>query len=648
MSAKFESLVKALSDVIKSPTKDTEPFDTVATVTRIDGDTAFVHMPGGVAETPVSLTISCKEGDSVQVRVGGGKAWLVGNASAPPTDDTTANTAIRKTGVLGDQLTKVQKIAGNTNQYFWHTETGEDTGSHITEIPQERFLASPGNGGGNLLLRSNGIAIRNGLSELATFSSTAIQFNQPGTNTVVATIGTSGLYIQKGVIKIGSKTSASDTSHTGFYVDGSGNVAASNLLATGGKIGGWEVTSGLFRAYGDENGASTAANALSYVYIQSVPGTNGGNVAFGVRARTAAERTAGQDIHSSTPQCYINHNGYFYARNANIQGTITATSGTIGGWLISASDLYRTNGSSTLHLNGDGLQIHTGSYNSNYGIGELSLSSASGVIEISTSRIRTETSSGFINIYPYGVIELERVNGASYISVATMGYKIAFDATTSGNRGIYDSGLGRWMLYNDSSNNLLLGHPNAPITRIHGTQTQMMNAQDAYVKFLYDSNSHHVFQPSANGSFYMGTSTLRWGHVYCTDAAWNGSDLKQKSVIEDFDWKVDEFIAGLKPIAYKRIWEDGSLSTRIRLGFGAQDVAKLSKDLDMGDLCMYNAVIVDEDENGEKTERDYHGEDIDDSKLSWSLGYTELIAPMVLEIQQLMNRVSELEARLNG
>jgi hypothetical protein len=64
---------------------------------------------------------------------------------------------------------RASRIAGNTNQYFWHTESGTDTGAHITEVTQEEFLADPTNGGGNLLARSNGIAVRDGLTELATF-----------------------------------------------------------------------------------------------------------------------------------------------------------------------------------------------------------------------------------------------------------------------------------------------------------------------------------------------------------------------------------------------------------------------------------------------------------------------------------------------
>lgn len=66
------------------------------------------------------------------------------------------------------------RIASNTNQYFWHTETGADTGAHITEIPREDFLADPTNGGGNLLARSNGVAVRDGLTELAQFGSNGV------------------------------------------------------------------------------------------------------------------------------------------------------------------------------------------------------------------------------------------------------------------------------------------------------------------------------------------------------------------------------------------------------------------------------------------------------------------------------------------
>lgn len=162
-------------------------YDTPAEVVRVEGSTAWVHIPGGVDETPVKLTIDAKPGDTVQVRIANGRAFLVGNASAPPTDNAVAYRAIEQTqeaskaiAVMKKAVEVVTRIAGNTAQYFWHTETGTDTGVHITEIPQDEFLADPENGGGNLLARSNGVAVRDGLTELAQFSADGVVINRDG------------------------------------------------------------------------------------------------------------------------------------------------------------------------------------------------------------------------------------------------------------------------------------------------------------------------------------------------------------------------------------------------------------------------------------------------------------------------------------
>lgn len=84
-------ITNELYDIIEETKKDkTKAYDTPAQVTRTEGSTLWVHIPGGVQETPIKKTVNASPGDTVQVRVSGGTAWVVGNASAPPTDDTTA------------------------------------------------------------------------------------------------------------------------------------------------------------------------------------------------------------------------------------------------------------------------------------------------------------------------------------------------------------------------------------------------------------------------------------------------------------------------------------------------------------------------------------------------------------------------------
>lgn len=91
MSSTTDLLIKNLAKTIaETPGKKSAPYDTQAEVRRIEGNIAWVHIPGGVDETPVQLTTNAKKGDIVQVRVSGGRAWLYGNATAPPTDDTVA------------------------------------------------------------------------------------------------------------------------------------------------------------------------------------------------------------------------------------------------------------------------------------------------------------------------------------------------------------------------------------------------------------------------------------------------------------------------------------------------------------------------------------------------------------------------------
>lgn len=183
--------------------KKTSSYDSVATVARIEGNTAWVHIPGGVPETPVKLTVSARPGDLVQIRVGGSKAWITGNASAPPTDDTKAKEAIKSVNIVQksvaivkETVERVGRIAGNTAQYFWFTETGTDTGAHITEVPKDEFLADPENGGGNLLARSNGIAVRDGLTELSVFGANGTIIGQADENHIE--INTDGVLFKKG------------------------------------------------------------------------------------------------------------------------------------------------------------------------------------------------------------------------------------------------------------------------------------------------------------------------------------------------------------------------------------------------------------------------------------------------------------------
>ena len=68
----------------------TKPYDTKGVVKSVKGGVAMVHFYGGVDETPVEMSINATVGDEVYVRSSGGRAFIVGNNSKPPTDDSMA------------------------------------------------------------------------------------------------------------------------------------------------------------------------------------------------------------------------------------------------------------------------------------------------------------------------------------------------------------------------------------------------------------------------------------------------------------------------------------------------------------------------------------------------------------------------------
>ena len=62
--------------------------DYTATVTKVKGKTAYVQFTGSdIPDTPADLSIDAKPGDHVRIHVSGGKAWLTGNDTAPPSND---------------------------------------------------------------------------------------------------------------------------------------------------------------------------------------------------------------------------------------------------------------------------------------------------------------------------------------------------------------------------------------------------------------------------------------------------------------------------------------------------------------------------------------------------------------------------------
>lgn len=159
------------------------------------------------------------------------------------------------------------------------------------------------------------------------------------------------------------------------------------------------------------------------------------------------------------------------------------------------------------------------------------------------------------------------------------------------------------------------------------------------LELLREQTDNHrtILRPASNSGIYLGTTNYRFNTAFFANSI-TASDLKEKEVVHDFDFKVEEFIKGMKPIAYRRKGKEDT-GERIHIGFGAQTTNQLIKQLGLGDLSMVQASII----NADGSESSYHGENVDDNKLSWGLNYTEMIPYAFLGIQDLYMKYNQLE-----
>ena len=161
MSNQFEQIKRDIMSAMKSNKPRTEAYDTTAEVLYEDDDALWVRIPGGVGETPVEKSIAAKTGDIVQVRVANGRAWINGNNTAPPTDDTQANHATAIAQHAQSEITE-QK------EYFYHDENG-------AHVQGENYRND---------LRSDGMHIMKDDTEVAKFGVETVIRTSDGTELV--------------------------------------------------------------------------------------------------------------------------------------------------------------------------------------------------------------------------------------------------------------------------------------------------------------------------------------------------------------------------------------------------------------------------------------------------------------------------------
>lgn len=252
MSSSLNRIKKNIIEAMQSANNQgTSAYDSVAEVRRVEGDTAWVHIAGGVDETPVKLTIAAKTGDIVQVRVGGGRAWITGNASAPPTDDhmaNTANTTAKTANVTANQALQGANTAQNTadkaqnsadkaqntateaaktaSNYITSSEYGLMVSKNTGEVKETPTTATSR----NILITGDNFQIRDGQKVLASYGENTTIGDLNGGN---ITFSRNGIELSDGVYKAASIKTISEEEENKTSVFTFNGQEAENISLSG-------------------------------------------------------------------------------------------------------------------------------------------------------------------------------------------------------------------------------------------------------------------------------------------------------------------------------------------------------------------------------------------------------------------------------
>lgn len=395
------------------------------------------------------------------------------------------------------------------------------------------------------------------------------------------------------------------SSSTVFYINNSGKLYAQNADITGkikassGSIGSWTIgdmgtyTNSIYSIYCAAS--SPSSSNPEYAVFMRGTGSSEKNIAIGVKKRTSSSTSWGD---ADTP-FYVRKDGYVKMANADVTGTVNATSGSIGGFDISSNYLR-----SDITKSGTRYQTF--------------MQAADGSNTTTALAVRSSTDDGENWTYQF------RVN---YDGSAVMR-----NATITGN-----STIAAACIPNLSASKITSGTIDTDRLSSSVITTSNFSAKTLTTGSLTVDNGCYV------GSWYIGSGGLTSGNVHLTTYAlvygvrqctWAdvtacvqdySSDIRLKNSITTMDDRYSILFDNLNPITYK-FNSDGD-SAKTRIGFIAQDVQEAIDKSGLTDMnCVYSS---------EGTDEDY-----------LRLSYTNFIALNTREIQKLKSRVEELETKL--
>ncbi|MCI8409018.1 MAG: tail fiber domain-containing protein [Lachnospiraceae bacterium] len=363
--------------------------------------------------------------------------------------------------------------------------------------------------------------------------------------------------------------------------------------------------------------------------------------------------------------CIISTDGLLEAKNAKIDGQINATQGYIGKWAIGEDGVFSIDfntSDSGIKMLSDGQILSKGTGYSEqmyarlysgkwiFGLGDSFNTEGKRYSDLSVDGLylcSTESLKSNISRYLF--------------AVDTINDKISISSQSNNNALEIINNVGNCIYITNKEPSYENAAFRAKIVCAEGTTTESEGfdpfRQEGYITMFGEATKGRIVLRADAGSnttsddgtipnftdSAVGTHLYRWGEGYFEELTSSKalnvtSDKKKKNHISYIDKKTAlNFVNALMPAMFTM---KDNTNQRKHFGFYAQEVAKLAKNMNLGDLSLYNARWI-------KDGTDYnYSEEADDKELDWSLKYDEFIPLLVSSIQELTKCNEEKEKKI--
>jgi hypothetical protein len=462
-------------------------------------------------------------------------------------------------------------------------------------------------------------------------------------------------------------------SSTNTSITADGTITCSNLIANGGNIGGWKVSKDSMSTIFKQN------NDLFKIALQ-IPGDVTPYV-FSVFHGTEGEG------YNKSPNFYISQTGKLYATNAQITGSGYFSSGTIGGWDISKSSIYKDYGKYRTYIQAPAnseawafscQEERDGAYYGNWYVRADGYMYASkgqiGNFSIDNGILSTYQNNGikgmsidqnYIKFYSW-VDDYENYVGSitttryytsnnearrALVLNADYGDVVGINCTKEKTENTEYEFVIR--INDDLNKSLEFFSPNISM---NGGYQDNIKKPTTLTVYCYNPNSgkdtqnvritntedrhYENCELSVYGSAFVKYDLRCFGSIYGTIASDSDENVKKDVHLLDSE-ESSEFIYNLKPCEFKMI---NGTSNRYHHGFIAQQVKETMKDNDWG-------LFIDKKINNDNYETQVSDENENTTKeltARYALRYDELIADLVATVQSQNMRIKKLEKQLSN